>query len=178
MRVVLYTFPLVDPSFPPNVTSPSYVRLNSEPFRAGFPNRNRNRFVPVTPNMWPICDICDGHKLSQIWICDGICFSTFFLVFLAKQVLSHLVTNVTNGHTFNCDWYKPVSVPVSIEMVRNERNTEKHTREWAALFLFSVLNLARNGSKDTFKGTICRFLKVVLQVELEICFPGAGAPSP
>jgi len=31
--------------------------------------------------VWPICDICDGHKLSQIWICDRICFSVFLIKF-------------------------------------------------------------------------------------------------
>jgi len=52
-----------------------------EPFRARFPNRKRNRFVPVTQNVWPVCDICDCHKLSQIWICDRFFFSVFFSFF-------------------------------------------------------------------------------------------------
>ena len=37
-----------------------------EPFRAGFQNTNRNKFVPVTPNVWPICDICDCHNRSEL----------------------------------------------------------------------------------------------------------------
>jgi len=80
-----------------------------------------------SPNVWPICDICDGHKLSQIWICDRI-FSLFFFLY-HNRFGQILVTNVTNGHTWNWDWYKPVSVSVSIEMVRNERNTGKDTRK-------------------------------------------------
>ena len=67
--------------------------FTSEPFWSRFPKVNVNGFVPVTPNLWPICDICDGHKLSQIWICDRICFSVFFLFILAKRVWSHF------GHT-------------------------------------------------------------------------------
>ena len=63
--------------------------LWSDSFWSRFPNINTNKFVPVTPNVQPICDICDGHKLSQIWICDRLCFSGFFLVCLAKQVWSH-----------------------------------------------------------------------------------------
>jgi len=43
-------------------------------------------------------------------------FLFFFELFLAKQVGYIFVTNVTNGHTVNCDWYKSVSVSVSIEM--------------------------------------------------------------
>ena len=54
----------------------------------------------------------------------------FWIDFLAKKNFGHiLVTNFTNGHTSDCDLYKPVSVSVSIEMVRNERNTAKHTRK-------------------------------------------------
>jgi len=48
-----------------------------------------NGVVPVTPNLRPICDTCDCHKLPQIRICDRICFSFFFIVFLAKRVWSH-----------------------------------------------------------------------------------------
>ena len=49
----------------------------SESLRSGFPDVNINRFVPVKLNLLPICVICDGHKLSQIRICDRVCFSVF-----------------------------------------------------------------------------------------------------
>jgi len=55
--------------------------------------------------------------------------SGFFWVFLTKQIWSQMVKMVTNGHKFKYDWYKPVSVSVSIEMVWNEQNTAKHTRK-------------------------------------------------
>ena len=72
--------PLLDTRFP----------FEWEPlFRAGFPNRNRNRSVPVIPNVWPICNICDGYKLSQIWICDLIFPSVFYYSFFREQVWSH-----------------------------------------------------------------------------------------
>jgi len=35
-----------------------------------------------------ICDICDGHKLSQFWICDLVCTYDFFLVLSAKLIWS------------------------------------------------------------------------------------------
>jgi len=77
------------------------------PFRAGFPNRNSNRFVPVTPNVWLNCDICDGHKPSQIWICDRNFFSVFLFIYFSKTGLvtfwwqmSQMVTIVTGTTLF------------------------------------------------------------------------------
>jgi len=34
-----------------------------------------------------------------------------------------VVANVKNGYKFKRDWYKPIAVSVSIEMVRNEGHT-------------------------------------------------------
>jgi len=63
--------------------------------------------------------------------------SLLFFWFFEQNRFGHiLVTNVTNGHTFNCDWYKHVSVAVSIEMVRNERNTEKTYQKVSSVSVF------------------------------------------
>jgi len=75
-----------------------------------------------------MCDICDGHKMSQFWICDLGHTLCFFQFFLQNRFGYILVTNVTNGHKFKCDWYKPVSVSVSIEVVRNERNGKTYQK--------------------------------------------------
>jgi len=53
-------------------------------------------------------------------------FVLLFFFFQQNRCGHILVTNVT---TFNCDWYIPTSVSVSIEMVRNERNTGKYNRK-------------------------------------------------
>jgi len=44
----------------------------------------------------------------------------FFKFFLENRFGHMLVTNVANGHKFKRDWYNPVLVSVSIEMVENE----------------------------------------------------------
>jgi len=46
------------------------ISLRAVAIRIQTENRNRGvqKFVPVTPNLWPfvtLCDICDGHKWSQ-----------------------------------------------------------------------------------------------------------------
>jgi len=68
--------------------------------------------------------------MSQFLICDLGHTLWFFFSYFSKNRFHHiLVTNVRNGQNFKFDWYKPVSISVSIEMDRNERNTAKHTRE-------------------------------------------------
>jgi len=123
--------------------SPSICRIQWEPFWSGFLNVNVNGFVPVTLNLWPICDICDGHKLSQIRICDRIYFSVFIWVLLSKTGLvtfwSQMVTfsDVTGTNlfmfTFSRKWF------------RTKRNPGKHNRMWL-LFIFYVWNPDQNGS--------------------------------
>ena len=75
-------------------------------------NRNKNRVCTSHIQCVTICDICDGHKMSQFRICDLACFSGFDLVFEQNRIGHILVTNLTNGHIFKCDWYTPVSVSV------------------------------------------------------------------
>jgi len=109
---------------------PTYTYSRSDP-------DSKQKQKQVVYQSHSMCDICDCQKMSQFWICD-LGYTLFsFLIFLAKQIWSR------SGHKFKCDWCKHVSV--SIEMVRNERNTAKYTRKWG-LFQFSVWNLDRNGS--------------------------------
>jgi len=51
-------------------------------------NRNRNRVCTSHIQYVKTCDICGGHKMSQIRSCDQVCCSGFFF-FLAKQKWSH-----------------------------------------------------------------------------------------
>jgi len=71
--------------------------------------------------------VTNCHKFE--FVTEFVSFLIFDSFFSTKKFGHTLVTNFTNGHTSDCDLYKPVSVSVSIEMVRNERNTAKHTRK-------------------------------------------------
>jgi len=118
-----------------------------EPFQARFPNRNRNRFVLVTLNVWPICDICDGHKLSQIRICDRIWFSVFFISFFSQTGLVTFLSQMSQMVTLSI----VTGTNLFLFLFRLKRFgmneiRKRYNRKWA-LFLFSVWNPARNGSE-------------------------------
>jgi len=110
-----------------------------------IPNRNRNMVCNSLIHYVTICDICDGHKMSQFWICDLVCFSRFCLVFSAKQIWSHF------GH--RCHKWSHIQIwqvqtclcccflEKGSEWMKSRKITQKQT-----LFLFSVWNPDQNGS--------------------------------
>jgi len=109
-----------------------------------IPNRNRNRFCTSHTQCETICDICNGHNLSQFRICDpghtlcifGSFFSITALVTFWSQMSQIVIhSNVTRTNLF--------LFLISKEMVRTKWRSAIHTRKSP---LFSVWNPDRNGS--------------------------------
>jgi len=97
-----------------------------------IPNRNRNRFCTSHTQCVTVTKCLNFEIVTSLTL-------VFLNLFYQNRFGRILFTIITNGHKFKCEWCKSVSVSVSIEMVRNERQFTA-SLQWNKIYVISILS--------------------------------------